>query len=54
MEYVSGNNRNRYRLTLAAQDVPSQATLIQELAAQARDRRVKSLIQNQTGVKIAA
>ena len=54
VEYQPGNNRYRYRLILATQDVPSQATLIQELAALARDRRVKSLIQNQTGVKIAA
>ncbi len=41
VEYVSGNKRNRYRLTLAAQDVPSLATLIQELARLAFDRRTK-------------
>ena len=41
VEYVAGNKRNRYRLTLAAADVSSHATLIQELATLALTRRAR-------------
>ncbi len=45
MEYVAGNKRNRYRLSLASADVPSHATLIPELATLALDRRAKKQAQ---------